>query len=360
MSSPKKIVANTPEISYCLHPFLHSLISSYGFVAGMICHCADGDDLYKVLSSVEIDASPFNGTKSIHLNNFLVECHTKYSATHVHSLKSTDFWKDIGNLHDNSNWQQRCLFIPFICKSAHLDILLFTAEENTIVATTDLILGCSDLGSFAMSLLEIDQTQNDLNVMEHYVKEIGHDLASSVQAIIPKLRNVRTGKVYGVVAESKLEEAEEEIMSIYRAADTLGIAIDSNYNIRNGDSFDLCDAAAFVKQLCSSEAAERDIEIEIECGKSPIEVWGDRKAIESAITQYMINAIKYSRGSTTIFLAIKEAGKTVNVSVANVGIPIDEDLGSQIWGFGVRGRQALAQLPRPKKKLRRPRFLQLS
>jgi len=341
MSSPETIVASSPEISYCLYPFLNALVSRYGFVAAMISHCAESDDSYKVLASIKIDAAPFNGTKSKHLNDFLVECHAKYSAAHAHSLKSTDLWNDISDLHDNSKWLHRCLFIPFICNSDHLDFLFFSDASDEIKLDPDVLMECRDLGSFALSLMETAQMQDNLKVMEHYVKEIGHDLASSVQAIIPKLRNVRKGNVYGAVAELKLEEAEEEIMSIYRSADTLGIAIDSNYNIRNGGTFNICDIASFVKQLCSSEAGERDIEIEIRCAEVGVDVWGDSKAIESAITQYMINAIKYSRGSTTIFLDIKEAGEIVTVSVTNVGISIDEELGMQIWGFGVRGRQAL-------------------
>src|SRR4051794_23934837 len=96
-----------------------------------------------------------------------------------------------------------------------------------------------------------------LQVMETFVREVGHDIASAVQAIVPKLRNVRNGLIQGEAVNAKLAEAEGEILSTYRIADSLGITVDPEYNIGVGEFFDLKATINNVMNHCRSEAAER-------------------------------------------------------------------------------------------------------
>ncbi len=257
-------------------------------------------------------------------------------------MKSSALWKEVSSVCDTSAWRSRSMFIPFLVGDDALDFLLFTANEDSFKAEPNIINACQRLAAHAAAIMDAAKIARDLKVTEHYVKELGHDLASSVQAIISKVRNVRVGHVCGALAKTKLEEAESEIMSIYRSSDTMGITVDPLYNIRDGADFCIMDAIGAVVTLCASEAAERHITLERELDISNSIMWGDRKAIESALTQYAMNAIKYARGSSKINIRAKcDTQDRISVSVSNVGISIAEEFRGKMWDFGERGREAL-------------------
>ena len=165
-------------------------------------------------------------------------------------------------------------------------------------------------------------------------------LLSSVQAIISKLRNISRGLIQGPALIEKIREAEDEIMATYRVADTLGITIDPDYNIGSGGNFDVESTFQQVVQLCQSEAAERHVELRTEIPESKIELWGDEKAIQSAIMQLLMNAIKYARGSSYVIIRVEESQDSVVFSVTDRGMPLTEEDKAHIWEFGWRGEKA--------------------
>jgi len=180
-----------------------------------------------------------------------------------------------------------------------------------------------------------------LRVLESYVKEVGHDIASSVQSTISKLRNISRGKLDFELSKIKAKEAEEEILSIYRVAENLGFVVDPNYNIKDGGDFNLYESISDVIKQFKSEADERHIEIVLRSSNLLLNVWGDDKAIESAVSQYLINAVKYAHGSSTININIEEDDNNVTVIVINRGIPVHAAEVAKIWEFGFRGSNAL-------------------
>ncbi|MBA4388156.1 MAG: hypothetical protein C0404_09255 [Verrucomicrobia bacterium] len=340
--SPIKVVPLMPDLPTCLLPSFRKFITDTGFVAGLLAHKPALEPTYKVLYSAIIPPAPFNGKASPSLNSVLLECHMRNPCPHVHSLKSTQFWKELSSVCETANWQRRGLFVPFLVGDDALDFLLFSSESG-IMPTDDVLVGrCETLAANAAAIMLSDMIAKDLRITEHYIKELGHDLASSVQAIISKIRNVRTGQVSGDLALTKLGEVETEIMSIYRSSDTMGITVDPQYNIRDGNDFSVVNAINSVITLCQSEAQERHITIEHESDLSDPIMWGDRKAIESAIIQLVMNAIKYARGSSKIFIRSKsDSQDRIRVSVTNVGISIADDFLPKMWEFGERGREAL-------------------
>lgn len=178
--------------------------------------------------------------------------------------------------------------------------------------------------------------------MEMYVKEVGHDISSSVQAIIPKIRNLQNGRIPTDSIPKKLSEIEGEIMATHRVADTLGIAVDSNYNIRSGADVNLVDVVQQVAARCDSEAAERNCYFEIDVPSSKFTAYADQKAIESAVTQYVLNAVKYSFGGSKITITLNDFDREFAiVEVANTGDHLEPGLRYRMWEFGVRGEKAL-------------------
>lgn len=333
------------DVSFIVEPALNDVIVNQGLCAAIIAYSHHGESNYSIISSIGIPMAPFNGSRNVSFNSILESCYSSFPAPHVHSVGGSRFWKDLCSVNRISeSWQKRMIFLPYESKEFDFSVLFFSEEGcqlDSKIKTLTEIMG--NIVGNIIGLMTMKTLSENLKVMERYVKEVGHDIASSVQAIISKVRNVRRGFVTGPAVEAKLSEAESEIMATYRVADTLGITVDPDYNIRSAQDFNICDAVDSVITLIKSEADERHIDLIWEHPEEPMIIWGDRKAIESAITQYAMNAIKYGNGGSQIFIRIihLKRRKATELSVKNTGIELDRDLGPRIWSFGERGRKAL-------------------
>lgn len=340
--SPIDLTSSSLCISDNLNPLLRDLVREQSYFAGIICYKnTEGSDLFKVLSSIAIPIEPFNGLGNEALNKFINECYATHPTSHIHSAKDTDFWKELSSICKTDGWFKRVIFVPFVGEGFQFVFIFFGDQSSIKKINNELIASTTIIALSSLTFLNYAKIKKNLEVMELYVKEVGHDISSSVQAIIAKVRNVRRGLVTGRAAEKKLEEAEAEIMATHRVADTLGIAVDPDYNIRSGNDLDICQVIESVIELCASEAEERHCKINFASPDRPITLWGDNKAIESAITQYVINAIKYCHGGSHISIKVKEQGGIIDLSVKNIGIPLDSDIKQRMWGFGERGKRAL-------------------
>jgi signal transduction histidine kinase len=189
-------------------------------------------------------------------------------------------------------------------------------------------------------LLAARGAEERLHVMEEYVREVGHDMASSVQAIVSKLHNVGSGLLQGPLALAKVREAEVEIMSAYRSAETLGITVDPSYSISSGEEFDARSILPSVVMLCRSEANEHHVDLERYAPDDPLPLWGDKRAIETALTQLVMNAIKYARGSSNVKVKVSAVKNDIEFLVADYGKPLDDEEILHMWEFGWRGSKA--------------------
>nr|MDA3861451.1 HAMP domain-containing sensor histidine kinase [Melioribacteraceae bacterium] len=140
--------------------------------------------------------------------------------------------------------------------------------------------------------------------------------------------------------KSKVKEAKDEILGAFRVSENLGFTVDANYNSSTGDYFDFINSAHNVVELYQSEAKERHIELKLFYNDSILKIWGDQKGIENALGQFIINAIKYSYGSTYVRIDIRKSQDNLEVDVTNIGFPIDEKEKNNFWDFGYRGKMA--------------------
>jgi signal transduction histidine kinase len=308
--------------------------------AGFLCLWDEALSNVDVVASQKIPIAPFRITKKVSLETFVKGCLKLYSAPHIHGVSDSELWKDITSIVDTAKWQPRAVFIPAFVDEHDFIILAFRDSETKLDITKDTSESAAELIQIASFLLSVNHFRDKLHIMETYVKEIGHDIASSVQAIISKLRNVSRGLLTGRAAIEKISEAEAEIMATYRIADTLGITVDPDYNIGSGNDFRSEDSAKEVIALCLSEAAERHIELRTQFSGDDFQLWGDEKAIQSALMQLLINAIKYAKGSSYVTLLVEDETKYVKFSVTDLGIPLDKEDEPHIWEFGWRGRKA--------------------
>jgi signal transduction histidine kinase len=243
---------------------------------------------------------------------------------------------------NTTDWQPRALFLPFYIRNTPLVVLCFRKAGDALSSAEEGV--SEDLGVAAdvtAFLFAAHAAENSLRVMEIYIKEIGHDIASSVQATIAKLRNVSRGLIDGPGILKKVREAEEEIMATYRIAETLGITVDPDYRLVNPSPFDAVQAAKQVIVRCQSEATERHIQLRLEPPDNSVVAFGDEKAVQSALTQLLMNAIKYAKGWSYVTVRVREEQAHVEFSVTDRGVLIEKDEEPNLWEFGFRGRQAL-------------------
>lgn len=308
--------------------------------AGFLCLWDEDLSNVHVVASEKIPIAPFRITKKVSLGTFIKDCLERYPAPHIHGVSDSELWKDITSIVDTAEWQPRALFIPAFVEEHDFIILGFGDSQTMLDITEDISTSAAELVQIAGFLLSANDFRNRLHIMETYVKEVGHDIASSVQAIISKLRNVSRGLLTGRAAIEKISEAEAEIMATYRIADTLGITADPDYNIGSGNDFRSENSVREVVALCLSEAAERHIEVRTQFSGDDFQLWGDEKAIQSALMQLLINAIKYAKGSSYVTLLVEDDREYVKFSVTDLGIPLDKEDEPHIWEFGWRGPKA--------------------
>lgn len=296
-----------------------------------------------VVTSANIPITPFNGAKKESLRLFIKDCLDKYPKPHIHAISNYELWSEISSLVNVTEWHPKAIFIP--AYSGELDFILicFGNKETKLQITEEMQLRVKELIQTIELIISINTLNKRVNTIETYVKEIGHDIASSVQAIISKLRNISRGYITGPHIIEKIKEAEEEIMATYRTAETLGITVDPDYNISCGLNFYPNDIVDDVIKLCMSEAAERHIEIRTELLRNRSQIWGDIKAIQSALMQLLINAIKYARGSSYVTIRVSEKDDHIEFSVTDQGMEISEDDKVHMWEFGWRGLKAKEQ-----------------
>ena len=300
------------------------------------------EDDYKVISSYHIPSEPFNGSDKACLTDVLSDCFKRYPKPHIHNIG--DFaLSDISKRYSQHlQGTTRIWFIPAKSGNGAFVFLGFSRHDSEIKVIPESFF--SELGRI-LTVIGLDRGLRDaarrLEVTELFVKEIGHDVASSVQATLAKARTIFDGRVTGSAVARKAKEIENEIMAANRMAEFLGAAVDPNYQISDLKDFDLLIAVRANIDQYASEAAERHIELLLNSGAKTVPMWGDAKAVEQCVGQVIINAIKYSFGGSTIRINIRDDEDFIIVNVSNRGIALPQ--GDQIklmWDFGFRGKIA--------------------
>lgn len=333
----------TPDVSVFIEDAFENFLQLSNLCAGILCVWDDEQSEVLPIASYGIPLAPFKGSKRELLRLYVQDCLKLHPAPHLHGIVKDKLWKEISFLTDVKSWQTKALFIPAYIADMDFVAICFSDSSESLSADDQLVENIAEVVQVANFILSAENMKNRLDVMEIYVREIGHDIASSVQAIISKLRNISRGLIKGPAAILKIKEAEEEIMATYRVADTLGITVDPDYNIGTGGDFNGVDTLSGVLGLCLSEAAERHIELRPKFSESNIDLWGDSKAVQSALMQLVMNAIKYAKGSSFVTIRISSSTDTVEFSVTNVGLSILPEDELNVWDFGWRGLKAKEQ-----------------
>jgi len=331
-------VTNESMLCAYLSPHLKSVADAIG--AEIFLLCAIRDDNISIPVTTGIDRNTINGASQDIVRDTIIDCYNKYPAPHVHNIAGMPIAQCLSKISAIRATPIKAIYYPVVAREMKLVCLGFSCDPN-IKLSEEAKQILSSFCDHASLLLATDDLARRLRITEFFAKEVGHDIASAVQATVSKLRNVTREIVTGKMALQKTREAEDEIMAAYRVAETLGITVDPNYNIGEGRDFSMVEAIQHVIRLYRSEAQERHIEFKLILPPDPMDVWGDRRALESAIGQLVLNAIKYAKGSSYITLHAAYESEDIKVTVTDAGIPLDPREAVTLWQFGQRGKRAL-------------------
>lgn len=295
----------------------------------------------KVQWSFNLPAEPFNGAENEHLRKAIDHCFLIHPKPHVHALKHDTFADTIHHLNKNLKEQYRMWFFPISIGSSYYTFLGFPDPETGRAIPKTLL---DDLSGIFVTLdgsIRASELFSRLEVTERYVKEVGHDIASSVQATLAKLRNISDGLVTGNSIKFKTKEIEAEVWSLYQIAEALDIVVDPDYQVRAPKDFNLNEAIRTVLKHFKSEASERNLSLRFEQSEPTVNIWGDRIGIQQVISQLISNAIKYSLAGSEITIISAERADDLFFTISNRGWPLPPGPDSKrIWDFGYRGKIA--------------------
>lgn len=328
------------DYQYLFDNLLRDIAETYSFESIILCGLDENDGGINILASYNISTAPFLGSHKEIFVETIEECFRNFPKPHVHKI-SADFKNTLMKFKPSKTFSFRMAFVPIVHQNSKYIFLGFPSDKEFKTIPEEIYSELSEIIVPIHLLGQAENLQSKLNVLQNYVKEVGHDISSAVQATIAKLRNISRGIFAGELAKTKAKEAEEEIFGAFRIAENLGFTVDPDYNTKEGIFFNILETARSVIGHYKSEAAERHIDIQLFSDSKRIEVWGDRRGLESAIGQYLFNAIKYAFGSSYIKVRVSETSKDVCVDVTDKGIPLEGDEKTEIWEFGYRGKNAL-------------------
>jgi len=276
---------------------------------------------------------------SKNLDRIFSECLEKYPRPHIHSIKNYALpfqaSKKVGGEPRYS-----AIFVP-------VDILERKGVYIGLVRQDFDVSNLEELAECAANLVRVvnhasllTTVEHRLIVTEHFVKEIGHDIASYAQATLGKARLITRGQLSPEAIVRTSREIESEVLWACNVADYFGLAIESNYQLREKAKFFLCDAVKEAIGHFEAEANERRIALEFQV-VNRAKVVGDKPAIRQAMAHLILNAVKYSTGGTSVKMSAAARHREVVFTIFNTGNPLPRDEEQlQIWEFGFRGKKA--------------------
>lgn len=335
--------ADTPRRAD-IDTLIAGLCQNYKLAAYLLCEWLPQDATIEALGGWPVPVEPFRGSDKIHLDTLLHDC-AKFPKAHCHAIGHLGMPNILHRHRSEIQGVSRTWFIPLKIGRSYYIFFGFPGAGSSEKNISEKFV--SDL----VTLIEAKHaahlaatTSQRMEALERYVKEIGHDIASAVQATVAKLRNVSNGLIPNEFIPSKVLEAEQEIMAAYRVADGLGLVIDPDYQIREFEEFDIVDVCSRALDFHFSEAQQRHVQFDFRHKEREMLLVGDAQAFEQMIGHLLSNAVKYAFGGSQVNVNITCDTEYSMIKVINLGIPLPGGLDhSKIWDFGYRGKDALAR-----------------
>jgi len=311
--------------------------------AGICCQINEPEvksDFYaQVESAFNIPIAPLNGVQNSALIDVILDC-LKVPQTHEHNIDRWALSNVIRRLNGDLHRSAIVMFSTALVGDKKYCFLGFPQNNKRTGQFSAAEGVCKTLAEIAFSKSNDRTLKDRLNVMELYVREVGHDLAGSIQAIVAKMAYISRGNLSDSAMRTKATEAWLEVRNAHAIAECLGIAVDPDYAIGNSSSFPLDALLAEIAQDYEAEAKENNIKIKVADTRG-VSLWGDRLPLKLAIVNIVKNAIKYAYSDSDVEIGFRSENDRIILFARNrgIGLPSGRER-KKIWDFGFRCARA--------------------
>jgi signal transduction histidine kinase len=319
------------------------MATTFHLLGGLLIHSEDSPDgeTLNCVASFGFPLEPFNGAERASVEEAAADC-KKHPVPHFHSLKGSGLPAIARRFGHWPKESVRVAFVPFQMEEENYFFLGFKNPEHDDFEFTPSFY---QLLARTTALVAIFRRERELSqqliATEKYVREVGHDFASSIQAIIAKTKLLRDGRVPSAAIKKKVLEIEAEVRGAAMIADQLELTVNAEYQLQSKADFNLVSLIREAILYLTAEAAERKIQFSFQPRSPSLILWGDARAIQKCVEQLAHNAIKYAFGSSVIKIDIGSHEDYAWLAMANIGhgLPKGADQ-KRIWEFGFRGAEA--------------------
>lgn len=319
---------------------LEKIRSKYDLQAILLVTVKIVEKTILIAGSAVLPKEAFNDKQ--YLLDVLQDCFKKHPHPHVHNIKDFALSNYVKRICAGLTGTYKIWFVPQRIGSTEFVFIGFPKHDDShtkvpVSLYEDLSSSLLIRGLYHRAVV----AEERLRGMEAYTKEIGHDVASSVQAVLAKARSITRRELESEAIYRRAHEIESEILAIYRHSEALGVTVDRNYQLQEISEVDLYDVVETVCEVYKSEASERGIHIRFHADERSYPTFGDMRALQMALGQILLNAIKYAFSSSSIDIKIVNEGDFYRIEVNNIGVslPKPPDL-YHIWEFGYRSKEA--------------------
>ncbi|RYG98534.1 MAG: ATP-binding protein [Alphaproteobacteria bacterium] len=305
--------------------------------AGLLCRyfLEDGQIFVEVVSSLNVPAAPLNGSQNKDVCNVVREC-LKVPKAHEHNIDNWALAHILKRLNGALHKASIVMFCHVAVEDEDFCFLGFPKDnkrQNSLSAANGV---CMTLAELAYSRRRILALDDRLTTMSLYIREVGHDLAGSIHAIVAKMAYISKGPLNESGMKIKATEAWREVQNAHAIAECLGIAVDPDYALGNSESVTI---EQILKEVTREQEADlKKNNIAIKVGETlGLKVNVVKLHFKLAIANIVKNAVKYSYSDTIIEIITSREDDRIVISVSNVGIglPVGEER-LRIWDFGYR------------------------
>jgi signal transduction histidine kinase len=200
----------------------------------------------------------------------------------------------------------------------------------------------SRLASVINSLLE--RLQLSFDVQRRFVSDAAHELKTPTAVIAAEAQELRRGRL-------SASEAQESIETITAAASGLAREVDDLLELARGDSmvrphdrFELDEAVDEALAVAATLARDREVQLRRE-GRAECAIDGDRAGVVRAISNLVMNAIRYGPRGGEVEVAVRAIGDVCEIDVADRGPGIPPEDRRRIFDRFVRLTPARREHP---------------
>lgn len=295
-----------------------------------------------VISAGNVPSEPFNGVENDAIAEVVKECFAKQPFAHEHGIGNFALANLLLRFGAKKEVAAVATFCPLQTGIGRMAFLGFPLGNKRDKDRPHNVRGHVDpLVEYLVDRAKLSYFEKKLEFTELYIREIGHDLASNMQAVFGQLNSMKSGKLTLKAMIEKSQAVLEEVRNIYGIAESLDVTLDKSYSIETRQKVVIRDLFAQLCEEYQAEANEKNLRLESSLIRPNLYAHADAKALRLCLVHLLVNAIKYSHDNTTVALHGDYKSPDVLISVSNrgVGIPHGEEA-SKIWDFGYRSKLA--------------------